>query len=89
MALSVHGRLCKCTLQSHNVGERTSQYDTVKCVLCVSIDPYTVREVRIHLRHVRNLLRSLDPTDAYNGVDCRSLSFLRLFTDTDMKGSAA
>ncbi|KAL2094588.1 hypothetical protein ACEWY4_009307 [Coilia grayii] len=55
------------------------------CVLKTVDEPYTVREVRIHLRHIRNLLRSLDPTDAYNGVDCRSLSFLRLFTDTDMR----
>ncbi|XP_076130997.1 clustered mitochondria protein homolog [Alosa pseudoharengus] len=55
------------------------------CVLKTIDEPYTVREVRIHLRHIRNLLRSLDPTDAYNGVDCRSLSFLRLFTDADMR----
>ncbi|XP_063058473.1 clustered mitochondria protein homolog [Engraulis encrasicolus] len=54
-------------------------------VLKIVDEPYTVREVRIHLRHIRSLLRSLDPTDAYNGVDCRSLSFLRLFTDTDTR----
>ncbi|XP_066502027.1 clustered mitochondria protein homolog isoform X2 [Hoplias malabaricus] len=44
-------------------------------------DPYTIREIRIHLRHIRDLLKSLDPTDAYNGVDGSSLSFLRYFTE--------
>ncbi|KAJ3589974.1 hypothetical protein NHX12_007931 [Muraenolepis orangiensis] len=39
-------------------------------------EPYTVREARIHVRHIRDLLKSLDPSDAYNGVDCNSLSFL-------------
>jgi protein TIF31 len=38
-------------------------------------EPYTLREARIHLRHVRDLLRSLDPSDAYNGVDGASLSY--------------
>uniref|UniRef100_A0A3B3XAH4 Clu domain-containing protein n=1 Tax=Poecilia mexicana TaxID=48701 RepID=A0A3B3XAH4_9TELE len=36
-------------------------------------DLYLVRDVRVHLRHVRNLLRSLDPAG-------RSLSYLSLFT---------
>ena len=39
-------------------------------------EPYTVRQARIHVRHVRDLLKSEDPSDAYNGVDCQSLSFL-------------
>lgn len=41
-------------------------------------EPYTVREARIHLRHVRDLLKSLDPTDAYNGMENASLSFLNV-----------
>uniref|UniRef100_A0A8C9XLF0 Clustered mitochondria homolog n=1 Tax=Sander lucioperca TaxID=283035 RepID=A0A8C9XLF0_SANLU len=49
-------------------------------------DSYTVRDARLHLRHVRDLLRSLDPTDAYNGVNCRSLSYLTFYTRGD-KGS--
>uniref|UniRef100_A0A8B9H225 Clustered mitochondria protein homolog n=1 Tax=Astyanax mexicanus TaxID=7994 RepID=A0A8B9H225_ASTMX len=30
-------------------------------------EPYTNREVRIHLRHIRDLLKSLDPTDILRG----------------------
>lgn len=47
-------------------------------VLKVVEEPYTVREARIHLRHVRDLLKSLDPTDAYNGMENASLSFLNM-----------
>ncbi|CAL8361377.1 unnamed protein product [Merluccius merluccius] len=50
-------------------------------------EPYTVREARIHVRHIRDLLKSLDPSDAYNGVDCNSLSFLSIFTDGDLGDS--
>ena len=39
-------------------------------------EPYTMREARIHVRHVRDLLKSIEPMDAYNGVECMSLSFL-------------
>ena len=46
----------------------------------VVADPYTVRDARLHLRHVRDLLRSLDPADAYNGVNCSSLSYLTFYT---------
>ncbi|XP_075417300.1 clustered mitochondria protein homolog isoform X2 [Tenrec ecaudatus] len=54
-------------------------------VLRVVEEPYTVREARIHVRHVRDLLKSLDPSDAFNGVDCNSLSFLSVFTDDSGK----
>lgn len=47
-----------------------------------------MREARIHVRHIRDLLKSLDPSDAYNGVDCNSLSFLSIFTDGDLGGMA-
>lgn len=47
-----------------------------------------MREARIHVRHIRDLLKSLDPSDAYNGVDCNSLSFLSIFTDGDLGGTA-
>jgi protein TIF31 len=45
-----------------------------------------MREARIHLRHVRDLLKSLDPSDAYNGLDCSSLSFLNVVTQGDILG---
>ena len=45
-------------------------------VIKVVEEQYTVREARIHVRHVRDLLKSADNTDAYSGVDCASLSFL-------------
>ncbi|XP_029027356.1 clustered mitochondria protein homolog isoform X2 [Betta splendens] len=56
-------------------------------VLKVVEEPYTVREARIHVRQIRDLLKSLDPSDAYNGVDCISLSFLSIFTDGDLGDS--
>uniref|UniRef100_A0A3Q0SQI9 Clustered mitochondria homolog n=1 Tax=Amphilophus citrinellus TaxID=61819 RepID=A0A3Q0SQI9_AMPCI len=43
-------------------------------------ESYSVRDARLHLRHVRDLLRSLDPTDAYNGVNGSSLSYLTFCT---------
>lgn len=49
-------------------------------------EPYTVREARIHVRHIRDLLKSVDPADAYNGVDCNSLSFLNTVTVGDILG---
>lgn len=45
-----------------------------------------MREARIHVRHVRDLLKSLDPADCYNGVDCNSLSFLNVITQGDILG---
>ena len=45
-----------------------------------------MREARIHLRHVRDLLKSLDPSDAYNGLDGSSLSFLNIVTQGDILG---
>ncbi|KAJ9594007.1 hypothetical protein L9F63_014567, partial [Diploptera punctata] len=53
-------------------------------VIKVVEEPYTMREARIHVRHVRDLLKSLDPADAYNGVDCSSLSFLNVVTQGDI-----
>ncbi|XP_031429057.1 clustered mitochondria protein homolog isoform X2 [Clupea harengus] len=56
-------------------------------ILKVVEEPYTVREARIHVRHIRDLLKSMDPADSYNGVDCNSLSFLSVFTDGDLGDS--
>ncbi|XP_071362171.1 clustered mitochondria protein homolog isoform X1 [Trachinotus anak] len=46
-------------------------------------DSYSVRDARLHLRHVCDLLRSLDPADAYNGVNGSSLSYLTSYTRGD------
>uniref|UniRef100_A0A671X2B0 Clustered mitochondria protein homolog n=1 Tax=Sparus aurata TaxID=8175 RepID=A0A671X2B0_SPAAU len=51
-------------------------------------DSYSVRDARLHLRHVRDLLRSLDPADAFNGVNCSSLSYLTFYTRGN-KGNVA
>ncbi|XP_019868001.2 clustered mitochondria protein homolog isoform X1 [Aethina tumida] len=53
-------------------------------VIKVVEEPYTMREARIHVRHVRDLLKSLDPADAYNGSECNSLSFLNIVTQGDI-----
>ncbi|XP_064460809.1 clustered mitochondria protein homolog [Ornithodoros turicata] len=53
-------------------------------VVRVVEEPYTVREARIHVRHVRDLLKSLDPADAYNGCECASLAFLNVVTQGDI-----
>ncbi|XP_059480383.1 clustered mitochondria protein homolog isoform X2 [Neocloeon triangulifer] len=53
-------------------------------VIKVVEELYTMREARIHVRHVRDLLKSLDPADAYHGVDCSSLSFLNMVTQGDI-----
>uniref|UniRef100_A0A673MGG3 Clustered mitochondria protein homolog n=1 Tax=Sinocyclocheilus rhinocerous TaxID=307959 RepID=A0A673MGG3_9TELE len=50
-------------------------------ILRVVEEPYTVREVRIHLRHIREILKSLDLTDGYNGVEGSSPSFLSCVTE--------
>ncbi|XP_060599654.1 clustered mitochondria protein homolog [Ruditapes philippinarum] len=53
-------------------------------VIKVVEEPYTIREARIHLRHIRDLLKSVDPGDAYAGVDCNSVSFLNIITAGDI-----
>lgn len=53
-------------------------------IIKVVEEPYTMREARIHVRHVRDLLKSMDPADAYNGVDCSSLTFLHSITQGDL-----
>lgn len=53
-------------------------------VIKVVEEPYTMREARIHVRHVRDLLKSMDPADSYNGVDCTSLSFLHTISQGDL-----
>ncbi|XP_077051842.1 clustered mitochondria protein homolog isoform X2 [Siphateles boraxobius] len=57
-------------------------------VLRVVEEPYNVPEVRIHLRHIRDLLKSLDLTDGYNGVEGSSPSFLSCVTEDRMEESS-
>uniref|UniRef100_A0A3B3ZPN6 Clu domain-containing protein n=1 Tax=Periophthalmus magnuspinnatus TaxID=409849 RepID=A0A3B3ZPN6_9GOBI len=52
-------------------------------VIKVVEGPYTVWDARLHLRHVRNLLRSLDQTEAYNGQKGCSVSFANFITQKD------
>ena len=47
---------------------------------------YTMREARIHVRHIRDMLKALDLTDSYNGVEFNSLSFLNTITQGDILG---
>ena len=50
-------------------------------------EPYTVREARIHVRHVRDMLKSIDYTDTYNGANCNSLSMLNIVTGGNILGT--
>jgi len=49
-------------------------------------EPYTVREARIHVRHVRDLLKSVGLQDAYASIDCNSLSLLNIITGGNILG---
>ena len=50
-------------------------------------EPYTVRECRLHVRHVNDLIHSLDAIDAYNGVNCNSLTYVNELTNDDLVDS--
>ena len=54
-------------------------------LLKVVEEPYTIREARLHVRHVRDLTKSLDWVDAMNGLNGASMSYLN--TITEGKGS--
>lgn len=56
------------------------RFESFVSVVAPVAESYSVRDARLHLRHVRDLLRSLDPTDAYNGVNGSSLSYLTFYT---------
>jgi protein TIF31 len=47
-------------------------------------EPYTVREARLHVRHINDLIHSVDPIDNYNGVNCSSLTYLNDITNGDV-----
>ncbi|XP_008120855.2 clustered mitochondria protein homolog isoform X1 [Anolis carolinensis] len=85
-------RTCFSLQLDGNVLDNFAELKTIEglqedSVLKVVEEPYTVREARIHVRHIRDLLKSLDPSDAFNGVDCNSLAFLSVFSDGDLGDS--
>ncbi|XP_063305858.1 clustered mitochondria protein homolog isoform X2 [Pelobates fuscus] len=85
-------RTCFSLQLDGNVLDNFAELKTIEgfqegSVLKVVEEPYTVREARIHVRHIRDLLKSLDPSDAFNGVECNSLSFLSVFSDGDLGDS--
>ena len=47
-------------------------------------EPYTVREVRLHVRHINDLIHSIDPIDNFNGVNCNSLTYINDITNGDI-----
>lgn len=47
-------------------------------------EPYTIREARLHVRHVRDLIKSLDASDAMNGLNGASISYLNTITEGDI-----
>ncbi len=55
-------------------------------ILKVVEEAYTVREARIHVRHVRDLLKSVDSADAYSGQDGASLAFLNYACQNEFLG---
>lgn len=49
-------------------------------------EPYNIREARAHVRHLRELIRSHDISDAVNGVDFASFSCLSQITQSIDEG---
>lgn len=45
-------------------------------IYLISLEPYNTREAKTHFRHTRDLLKSIESIDAYQGVDGQSLSFM-------------
>jgi protein TIF31 len=47
-------------------------------------EAYTVREVRLHVRHVNELIHSTDAIDNFNAVNCNSLSYVNDLTNNEL-----
>jgi hypothetical protein len=58
----------------------------ISVVILTYTEPYTVREARIHVRHVRDLLKSVGLHDAYIGLDYNSVSLLNIVTNGNLLG---
>lgn len=52
----------------------------------VILEFYIVREVRIYVRYIRDLLKFVDFVDVYNGVDCNFFFFLNIVIVGDILG---
>ena len=50
---------------------------------------YNVREAKFHIKHIHDLLRSVELADAYLGRDQMSLSFVNIITDGILSGEYA
>jgi protein TIF31 len=61
----------------------TFDIDTIWCLLPCFVEQYTVREVRMHVRHINELIHSCDPFDLYNGTNGYSLSIVNDITNSD------
>jgi hypothetical protein len=48
------------------------------------LEQYTVREVRIHVRHINELMHSCDPIDLYNGNNGYSLCIVNDIINGDI-----
>ena len=51
------------------------------------LEQYTVREVRIHVRHINELIHSCDPVDVYNGANGYSLCLVNDITNGDVSSA--
>ncbi|KAM3601450.1 uncharacterized protein V6R79_013123 [Siganus canaliculatus] len=96
--LMEHELTCHRTCFSLQLGGATMDSLTDLCsipgiqdgaLIKVVEDSYSVRDARLHLKHVRELLKSLDPADAHNGVNCSSLSYLTFYTRAHRDSEAA
>lgn len=54
-------------------------FDSIHAIL----EQYTVREVRIHVRHVNELIHACDPLDLYNGNNGYSLCIVNDILNSD------
>ena len=52
------------------------------------LEQYTVREVRIHVKHVNELIHACDPVDLYNGTNGYSLCLVNDITNGDLSSTS-
>ena len=50
-------------------------------------EPYTVREARLHVRHINDLVHSIDSIENFNAVNCNSLTYINEITNGDISGN--
>ena len=47
-----------------------------------------MREVRLHVRHINDLMHSIDQIDNFNAINCNSLTYVNEITNGDINGIA-